>query len=88
MMDQENIPIPIDEMNSYRDLVRDKDFYNEIKDWIKRETNFPYTRGQVKKTLQSWRNNLPTRMTASMHRDSLFRDITKWWVNPARSEKA
>ena len=77
MMNQGNIPV--DEMDRYRDLVKNGDIYNSIKDWIKREINYPYSRDQVKKMLQSWRNTLSTRMKASESRDSLFRDITKWW---------
>ena len=72
------------EMQRYRNLVRNGDIYNSIKDWIEKTYEAPWTqstwtRDQVKQRLQSWRNTLPTRIEAQKKRDTLFFQICEWW---------
>lgn len=73
------------EMLRYRDLVRNGDIYNTIKEWAEKTYatpwtgGTPWTRDQVKQRLQSWRNTLSTRIEAQKKRDTLFSEICEWW---------
>lgn len=67
------------EMLRYRDLVRNGDIYNSIKDWAGKTYGIPWTRDQVKEQLQSWRNTKSTRMEAQKKRETLFFQICEWW---------